>query len=480
MRIGYAKLGRSMALNPAKYGPQGDPEAPQLLWRLARRNPEHEFVIIGKNDKFMPADAPPNVYNPHVSDIPGGITYNVGSNAPEGIELQQFQSGSGSGFWINPEALERDRLIAEMMLDLDAMVIHIGQHGCSHMPIPQVKSTWDMARADERKHLTHPQIMGRNYGEYLTRGLNGLEDKHDGKAPIAWICVDPRNYLKARDIKWPTGSNHILAQHTYSRETNFERWEDPRTPGELGFSDFCRSERGGELWRAKTSYYHSGAELMILPDDWETWGPSDFEDRLPAGVASTSFYVPKNFERRSWLITNYLLRTFPDAEVYGKYDKKSMDDVPEGVELLENTVEEFPSLMNRWRVTVSLPAVGSDWCAAKPYQAFAARTACFLLGRADAQGWILPALETYASPHKKLLTQVADGLWSIRTDWTEEELHLAAWLRCESAGQFAAKAKAVASSRETWEWIVGAQRALLRKRWDDALLERTIEQQLGL
>jgi hypothetical protein len=460
-------------MNPAKYGPQGDPEAPQLLRRLARRNPEHTWVLVGKNDRFTPDGLEANIENPYL-DIPGGITYNVGSDPPAGSELIPFQSGSGKGYWINKEALARDTHIAEIIKDCDALVIHIGQHGCSHQPIPQVTSTWEQAEADERTHLTHPQIMGRNYGEYLTRGMNMLGDRTDGNAPVSYICVDPRNYLKARDIKWPTGTDNILAQHQYSRETNFERFKDPRRPGELGFGDWCKSIRGGELWRARTSYRHGGAELMILPDDWQTWGSASFDDRAEAGIATTGFYVAKDSDRRSWITKRYLLDTFPNADVYGKFDKKGVAEL-EGVELKTNTVEEFPSLLNMWRVTLSLPAVGSDWCVAKPYQCFAARSACFMIGRNDAQGWILPSRR-----ETKEAVQVAPGLWSVRVDWTDDEIHLANWLRVNDYEEFAMRAKAVASSRETWEWITSTQLALLARRWDEALLENTIEQQLGI
>ena len=110
---------------------------------------------------------------------------------------------------------------------------------------------------------------------------------------MVYICVDPRNYHKARDIKWPNGTDRILAQYSYSREQRQERFRDPRGPEEFDYvTNVVRTERNDEIWIVKHKYVQSGAELMILPDNWETWGPMPFEERLPIGMTTTSYYVP--------------------------------------------------------------------------------------------------------------------------------------------------------------------------------------------
>src|SRR4051794_21328844 len=67
MRIGYARFGRTMVLNPEKWAAVGgDDEPPLLLMDLARRNPQHTFVIVSRNPGENPQQCgfPDNVENP--------------------------------------------------------------------------------------------------------------------------------------------------------------------------------------------------------------------------------------------------------------------------------------------------------------------------------------------------------------------------------------------------------------------------------
>jgi len=308
----------------------------------------------------------------------------------------------------------------------------------------------------------------------ITAGLRALGDKSDGRAPVVWIDTDPRNFLKARDIKWPTGCDDILAQYTYRKTARHERFMDPRSPEELGFK--AKTDRDGEIWIAEHKYRHCDLELMILPDNWESWGKPGWSERKDAGIATTSFVrMLKGGElRRSQLVKRWLLDWRPDADVYGKWDAGSLADVPSDTVKL-NEPHEFQSLLERWKVTLALPALGSSWTTAKPYQCFAANVVTFLVGALDDQGWILPT--TRQGPGTRL---VAPGLWSIREDWTSTDLELAYWLRVETAEEFRIKAAELVDNEGSWNAIVGAQRGLLRRRWDEALLETTIAKRLNL
>ena len=113
MRIGYAKIGRSLGFDPARFGYQGDAEAPQLLYRLAARNPNVEWVVVGRNDGTTEFPCP-NVVNAWVS--PDGKT----------------RTGASPGY--------ADRL-SVVMGTLDGFVMHGGQTGTSHTSIPQSTST---------------------------------------------------------------------------------------------------------------------------------------------------------------------------------------------------------------------------------------------------------------------------------------------------------------------------------------------------
>lgn len=455
-RIGYAKLGRAIDFNPGKWGFQGDAEAPNLLRRLARRNPDTTFVLVGRNtDRGELHDELPNVENPW-----------------EGRTI-----GTGVGYATK---------MSLVMAGLDGMVLQVGQTGTSHRAIPQSKSTWAQALADPWAHSSTPQDQGGSYCDYLIEGLNRLGDRTDGRAPVALLVPDPRSYLKARDVKWPAGYDDVLSQYQFTRTGRHERFQDPRLPADLGYAldarggRFCTADSAveNEKWDAVHTYRFGGLELMILPDDWRhRWGTADFAERRPVGVATTSFAIGDQ-HRRSQMVRDYVLASFPDAEVYGKWDEGSLKDVPAGTVKL-NKPEEFPDLLNRWRVTVALPALDTGWTAAKPYQCFAARVVCFHVGKLDDMGFVLPSLRAMAGT--KLVGRVGGvELYSVRDDWTEADLGLAAWLRCGTPGELARKAQVVANDQATWSWLVAAQRDLLTRRWAQAQVETEIERKMGL
>lgn len=441
-----------MTLNKDQFGFQGDAEAPQLLERLARRNPNVTWVLVGRNRGSVDI---PNVENPW-------------TNAPQ-------RPSPGTGKFVPIDDFETH--IAHMISELDGCVVHMGQHGTSHISLPMVPNTWQEARANP-KYFTTPLLWAQAYGRYLTRGLNLMGDRTNGQAPVSWLCTDPRNYMKARDVKWPTGLNDILAQYQYSRTQKHDRFEDPRLPSEFGI-DWCTTERNNELWSAVHSYRYADLELMILPDHWENLSYTHFNDRKPIGIASTSFANGVGKEpRRSELIRDIILTSFPDAEVYGKWDARSLEDVPSNT-VRQNKPHEFFDILNRWRVSIALPALGSSWTVAKPYQLFASRVACFMYGRLDDQGWVLPSRRR--GPFTKLINHSGQhNLYSIRDDWTADEIALAQWLRVETADEYRARAHAASTDRITWEWITNTQLNLLRRRRNENYLECEIERQLGI
>lgn len=478
-----------MAFDPGRWGFQGDSEAPNLLMRLARRNRDVEWVVVGKNSGNG-WSAEPNITNPWVNECRGQPYNNVSAKQtpPENVPFIPYR-GSGGGFWVNVEAYERDLRVAAEIEKLDGVIVHVGQHGTSHVPIPQSNSTWTDAR--ERPELiTAPQLWSRNYGEYLVRGLNALGDRSNGEVPVIYIITDPRNYLKARDVKWPTGTRQILAQYQYERTGRHERYLDPREPSvfagpsndEFDEYDLAKTDRNGEVWIAQHRYVYGGLELMILPDDWKSWGSANFHERLPAGIASTSFNDGRigKEPRRSELIRDFLLSNYPNAEVFGKWDPVSLTDVPDGTVQL-NRPEQFPELLNRWRVTLSLPALGSSWTVSKVYQCFAARVVCFMVDRLDDQGWLLPSLVPTPGTHQVAnATEHYGALYSIRDDWTVQDIQLARWLRVQTPGDFGARAAHVNVNESVWEWLVTCQRELLERRWNEHRTEAMIEDMLGL
>jgi hypothetical protein len=452
MKFGYCKLGRSINFDPNSWGFQGDQEAVNLLYRLAARNPEHEFIVVGRNskDKTFPYS---NITNP----------------------WSERPTGGAPGF--------ADKL-SVVMGTYDGLIVNVGQHGTSHQSIPFSKSTWAQYYDDPWTHATTPQDWATSYAGFLFKGMTTLCDRTNGQAKMAWIISDPRNFINARDIKWPTGLDDILAQYQYERDQRHERFRDPRTPEELGFGDWVKSDRDGEIWVAHHRYRYADLELMILPDDWYLWGNPDFAERRTIGVATTSFAVgaagtktgQRKDMRRSELVRDYVLAEHPEAEVYGKWDAASLKDVPDGT-VIQNDPVDFPDLLARWRCTVALPALNTSWTVAKSYQCFAARTVCFHVGELDDQGWVIPSRRHAAGTH-----EIGDGLglYSIRDDWTDEEIVLAQWLRVEDPDELNERVKVIDESPQTWAWLVNVQRRLLQRRWDAHYLESEIERKLGI
>jgi hypothetical protein len=473
--IGYAKLGRSLTLDPADEGFQGDREAPQLLARLARRSPHVKWVIVGRNrGTFDPSLT--NVVNLWDGDIRERCKAFPRVN---GLYHTWDAKWAGPPFPAVSEITGFEDAIVSTIREMDGMVIHCGQHGTSQIRIPNSKTTWAEALADPDEHVTNPHDWSKAYGRFLIRGLNALGDRTNGQAPVVWICTDPRNYVKARDVKWPTGLDDILAQYNWVRRQRHDRFRDPRPPSDFGLNhDSVKLDRDGEIWVVKHTYRLADLELMILPDNWETWGQATWAERKPVGVASTS-YDTRNLEpRRSEFIRDVVLGTYPDAEVWGKWDKKSLADVAEGTVKL-NKPSEFSALLNSWRVTVSLPGIGSSWTVAKPYQCFAANVVCFMMNRVDDLGWIIPSRRKVAD--NKFVGEV-DGvkLYSVRDDWTEPDLKLARWLRVETADEFASLSRVVIENEAAWQALARAQRELLSRRWAESYLESEIERKLGI
>jgi hypothetical protein len=73
-----------------------------------------------------------------------------------------------------------------------------------------------------------------------------------------------------------------------------------------------------------------------------------------------------------------------------------------------------------------------------------------------------------------------DGRWTGNHANDPEVCHLAEWLRPQTSSQFHKRVLAVASSRETFEWLVGVQRRLWQDARDQQMAVRTIGRRLGL
>lgn len=469
-----------MKFEAGRWGFQGDAEKPNLLFRLAERNPDVDWIVIGHND--IPWLSRGNIYNAwhdarnlaaHMPPYEGGFYRTA---------FAPYWTGKPS-YWCSEVSGFEDQLV-EKISKLDGVVIHVGQHAPTQIRIPQAKNTWQETFANPNLDGNKVYDSMQSYCRYIIRGINAMGDVSLGKAPVVWLVPDPRNYLKARDVKWPMGTDDMLAQHQFIRSQRHERFGDYRSPEALGFRgiNLERLNEVGEheLWSAQHRYRHADLELMILPDSWETLLQRGFADRVPVGIATTSTKasVLGEGKRRSQFVREYLTDQFVDAEVYGKWDAASLADVPEGT-VRDTTPDEFYDVLNRFRVTLSLPIVDSDWSVAKPYQCWAAGAVCFYVAQVDAQGWTLPSRRQV--PGTKLVGRAnATDLYSVRDDWTQNDLDLASWVRVENPEEFRKRAEFINTTESWWNWLVITQRNLLKRRWDAKLLEKTIERKLNI
>lgn len=435
MKIGYAKLGRSWNLDPAKWSVSGgDVDVRRALDLLSYWHPEHEFVLIGRNSGEDPSTVymAPNVTNPWT-------------------ELREQVSGLGK--LSAAEVVEKlDRLTAPLFEDLDAIIVWAGQHGTSNTPIPPVGKTWQ----DE---VTQPQISFVNYGSYLIRGINRWRDQDPLNREEIWLCPDPRNYIKCRDLKWPH-RHPIQAQFAQVREQKHERYDDA--------SEFLWWNRGigvpqvkrcddGHVWVSQTAYAYTALELTALPHPSKV---GYVQKELDFGIVINENRKEVTNSRLKCM-QEWVMPSFPDCEIRGVWSDGSKE------KLGRPDIEPVPysdllQTMGRYRATLTTPASGSGWATAKPWEAFAVGTVCFFHPMYDTQGHIIPTLKQANNMRGDLA-------------------HLAKWLRLREPSDLPKRVEALKASEDAWLWLVRAQRKLFEDRWQEwrgGVIE--IERRLGL
>lgn len=400
MRIGYAKIGRAMPLAPDKWGEVGgDNEPPNLLHKLSRRWPEHEFVIIGRNsgEDTQALGFPPNVINPWVN-MPkaGGLIH---KQAGDDLELRT--------------SLMYD-LIRPWVDTLDAIIVWAGQHGTSNQPIPKVGTT------DE---LTKPQESFVNYAGFLIRAINDWRSRDPFTRREVWLCADVRNYLKCRDLKYPPMG--VLAQYDFSKQEKHYRWGDPADPAQFDRPDRRVSWSEPNVWIADHNYYYSRLELVGIPED--TVVNTDPTGRGHFGILINENRAYVRVGRKD-IMRDWVLPLQP-TWMHGKWGKESLAAL--GVDIQPTPWPTIWSKLATVRTTFTTPASGSGWATTKPWEAFAVGTVCFFHPDYDDQDHIL-------------------------RDAPDE---LRAWLRVTTPQQLRDRAQAVNADDNLWRWLVEMQRA---------------------
>lgn len=425
MRIGFAKMGRTIHLTSNTWGIVGGDQEPIILLRkLAVRYPQHEFVIVGRNSGERPEDIklPSNVSNPWI-DIRRGVEppRNV-RNSQDAREFSDKLYGNFKGHTVG----------------LDAFIIFLGQHGTSNTPIPKVGSSW----GDPMDMHTKPQTSFLNYCSYLVRSLNDWGDRTDGAVEPILICTDARNNVKCRDLKWPL-RHPILALYEQTLSTKHERWRDERDPIALNFPSSTWVPDDPGVWYNYTKYVYSGIEIAsILP--WAEKNEPNlntYDQRKPFGmiVNEARAYVE---EDRLSIVKDWVMPIGP-AFIHGEWSEEAMEKLGVKIEPVSHR-HSFDRLATV-RMTLTTPSSGSGWATRKPWESFASGVVCFFHPSYDTQGHIVPTLD-----------QLHRGNYS-----TEVET-LVRWLRCSGVNDFHQKVRAVNNSRELWSTLVNLQYQLFK------------------
>ena len=355
MRIGIAKLGRSWCMDPkAASVVGGDIDVIRSVVRIGDRRPRDEIVLIGKNsgDDPMKIGYPDNVVNPwhgawKMPSFPASAYGKEGS-------LDLVEAGLAT-FW--------ESVNASGGLHFDAIIVWLGQHGsCSRM-LPMVNTRWE-----DCDYATPLQSM-TNYARYLVEIIN-----ETGVEPIL-LVPDPRNTYKMRDITRPF-TRPALAQFNESRKVAYEQYGDTPPPW---------VEHVGSCGVSRLDYVYAGVELCALdkPNKIELGG--DGRKHLFGLISNEN---KKEVTRpRLPLVKEWVIDNWADAPIHGTWSEESQQALGRRVEPIpQHTMYD---VLRQFTCTITLPASGSGWATAKPWECFAAGTVCFFHPQYDTQNHVL-------------------------------------------------------------------------------------------
>lgn len=447
-----------MPLDPAKWGVVGgDDEPPLLLKTLAERHPQHQFVLVGKNSGERPSDVdlPINVTNPW-TELASVVRHAVaGRDQPTRI----------TGDDLAHVLKVYDDLVIPLFRDLDGLIVWAGQHGTSNSPMPKIGAGYDDLP------WTQPQKSFTLYVSYVVRGINAFRERDPLKYEEVWLVPDPRNYPKARDVKWPQ-RHPILAQYDFEKTEKFERYRDWRSPVECGFDpERTRVDETGHVWIARQRYVYSGLELCgVLPRYVDAEEPlhDNWGVRRHFGlfINEARSYVAKN---RLDALIQYVLPLDP-AFVHGKWSRESLDVINEwGYDVKPAPHADYYPLLRSVRTTFTTPSSGSGWATTKPWQAFAHGTVCFFHPEYDTQGHIIPTLD-----------QLGDQDYLRARGWGKNVDQLARWLRVRDPGDLQKRVQHLNENHDAWWWLATQQRQLYDRACAELRHVHMIERRLGL
>lgn len=342
MKIAYGKVGRSIPLSlTSASNVGGDIEVVRLLEILLERG--HEVHLVGRNRGDLQHSHLVNHWSP------GGLFGNV----PDAARAM------GPTFDVYNSFIQEN---ARQLPKFDAWIIWLGQHGSSLHPVPAVQ-------AGKIGTYTNPMISDVNYAYPIIAILNVLNITPD------WLCPDPRNMIKFRDL-WNPHQRVIHAQYNTRKNNTF--WDERLMAPVNGF------QQVGKLHEGETVYAYSGIELLAAPLTSETYVPRAVPDQ-PFGLLVNEGYNNIGSKGRLHVIKEWC-RDLGKYDIVGTWSESSQAVL--GRTITPCSLSDVTVTLQRWQSTMTFPATGSGWATAKPWECFKAGTICFKHPGYDTQNHI--------------------------------------------------------------------------------------------
>lgn len=337
MRIAYGKLGRSYTLTADKSSSVGgDIEVVNLLNHLRK---EHEVHLIGPNR--------------HDARLEGCVQYwGPGSPFEDRVIVGDHNRFPDDPVYL--QFMDHLRRVEAQLPEFDAWVVWLGQHGTSSSFLPRIMAERRKVPEPRLTGLTAPLMALINYVYPMVHMVNYA---HGIGQKVIWLCPDPRNKLKARDLI-DNEQDMVLAQYNCHRDNTF--W-GPNT----GFR------------QGRVHYSYAGIELLAV--DRAQLDPGKFEEamlperEMTLGILVNEGYA--NIGRHNRLI--YIQEWFKDLEweIFGDWTTESQTTLKRAITTVP--LADVTKTLRRWKATMTFPATGSGWATAKPWECFAAGTICF-------------------------------------------------------------------------------------------------------
>jgi hypothetical protein len=340
MKVAYGKFTRSWNSERGKASTVGgDIDVWRLLQRLAKRRPQHEYVLVGRHQGGI-GEFPSNV-----STI-WDDRMNTVKLADGTVTLQNYNDFMDTWCAVTDP------------VEVDSCVFWLGQVGNANSPIPMIGTDW----SDNK--LANPYVMNVRYTAPLCDFVN-----RRGIDPIL-LTPDPRNWWRPREI-WRPFKRPVLGQYNMVKDTKHEQYDHWGQPWQVGYP------REESVIVAQAEYAYAGIEYTALDEPEQIAFSEDYDRPHHIGIISNENKkeVPDAVSRLVQL-KEWVLSLNPDTPVHGSWSEESRADLKR--EISSVPLEMMQPTLRTFRATVTFPASGSGWVTAKWAEAASAGTVCFI------------------------------------------------------------------------------------------------------